>query len=206
MKRASEKKSIGKTKGAASQEAAFSFDPSHSLENERHEMFCVEFSVTRNRVRSYLNQYPDSSYFAAAASANALLKDPKIAARADHLTKERMEQVKMSSDEVLVRLSDAARLDPSDLFRPDGSMIPVHEMPPEVRLCIEKIEYDEITIGEGDNKKTIGRTAKVQVMSKKAALELLGKHHKLFADRVEHTGPNGIPLPTEITINFVEKK
>lgn len=34
--------------------------------------------------------------------------------------------------------------------------------------------------------------------------ELLGKHLKLFSDRVEHTGPNGGDIPVKISIEFVK--
>ncbi|OHD24862.1 MAG: hypothetical protein A2Y38_16120 [Spirochaetes bacterium GWB1_59_5] len=189
MKEKKQTTTRGSAKGTISEEVSPSdveFDASVPLENDRHEMFCHEFSVTRNRVRSYLNQYPSSSYNAACSSANDLLRDPKIQARADYLLLERMSRVKMSADEVIAGLSQAARFDPAELMNPDGSLIPINQLPPEVRLCIEKIEVDEIMIGEGANRKNIGRTAKIHVMSKLKAYEMLGRNHKLFTDKIIH--------------------
>ena len=36
------------------------------------------------------------------------------------------------------------------------------------------------------------------------ALELIGKHHKLFTEKFEHGGPGGRPIEGRITVEFVE--
>lgn len=36
--------------------------------------------------------------------------------------------------------------------------------------------------------------------------ELLGKHLKLFSDRVEHSGPNGGDIPVRVKVEFVKPK
>lgn len=168
-------------------EAAFSFDPSIPLENEKHERFCLEVLAGKANLRAYQLAYPEADYMSAAASSTRLLKDVKVAARLAHLRDEQKNRLKMTADEVLFGLTMAARFDPADLCRADGTILPIHDLPPEVRLCIEKIEIDEITVGEGENKKIIGRTAKVHAMSKRAAYEMLGRHHKLFTDKLEVT-------------------
>jgi hypothetical protein len=89
----------------------------------------------------------------------------------------------MSAEEVLAGLSRAARFDPADLYNADGSTVAIPDLPPEVRLCIEKVEFEEIIV-EG---KKIGRTGKIHTISKKSAYEMLAKHHKLLVDRVIHT-------------------
>lgn len=38
------------------------------------------------------------------------------------------------------------------------------------------------------------------------ANELLGKHLKLFTDKTEHSGPDGGPIPTSMTVNFISPK
>lgn len=38
------------------------------------------------------------------------------------------------------------------------------------------------------------------------ALELQGKHLKMFTEKHEHSGPGGGPIATNITVNFVKSK
>ena len=191
MKEKPDKNTKGKKKADISEEVpplavGTSFDPSVPFENEGHERFCLELLNRKPNVRAYQLAYPDAAYMSAAAASSVLIKDHKIQARIAYLKEEQRNRLKMSADDVIMSLEMASRFDPADLFNPDGSVIPLHMLPPEVRLCIERIEYEDITVGEGKNKRSIGRTGKVHVISKKSALELLGRHHKLFADKVIH--------------------
>lgn len=177
-------KGNGSTQGTISEEESPSSVGSQPLENEGHERFCLEVLNRKPNVRAYQLAYPDCSYDSARSNACRLIADDCIQARIAYLKEEQRNRLRMSADDVLMGLEMATRFDPAELLRPDGSMIPLHELPPEIRLCIEKVEYDEIYIGQGDKKKTIGRTAKVHTISKAKAYELLGKHHKLFTDRM----------------------
>ena len=177
----------GGSPSAVEEENPFLFDPSLPLENERHERFVLELLAYKSQTQAYLRAFPDSSYDSARANSCRLIADDNVIARLEYLREEQKTRCKMTADEVLFGLTLAARFDPADLYRSDGSMIPIHELPPEVRQCIEKVEFDEIYMGEGKDRKVIGRTGKVQAMSKKAAYELLGKAHKLFTDKIEVT-------------------
>ena len=182
-------KKRGNKQGTISEEVSPSvveFDASIPLGNEGHERFCLEILNRKPNVRAYQLAYPDSDYMSAAASSTRLLKDDKIQARIAYLKEEQRNRLRMSADDIIMGLEMATRFDPADLMNPDGSLIPINQLPPEVRLCIEKVEVEEIMIGEGKNRKNIGRTAKVHVMSKKSAYELLGRHHKLFTDKIIH--------------------
>jgi phage terminase small subunit len=178
---------IGVTGEGGSHEPPFLFDPSLPLENERHERFCLELLAGKSQTQAYLRSFPDSGYDSARAHCCRLVADGSIEKRLAFLREEQKTRLKMSADEVLQGLTMAARFDIADLYDSTGAMIPVHELPPEVRLCLERIEYDEIFTGEGKNRKVIGRTAKVHAMSKHKALELLAKHHKLLTDKFEVT-------------------
>ena len=177
----------GASPSAVEEENPFLFDPSLPLENERHERFVLELLAYKSQTQAYLRAFPDSSYDSARSACCRLFADVRVKERLEYLREEQKTRCKMTADEVLFGLTLAARFDPADLYRSDGSMIPIHELPPEVRQCIEKVEFDEIYMGEGADRKVIGRTGKVQAMSKKAAYELLGKAHKLFTDKYEIT-------------------
>lgn len=172
-----------KGEGASHEEAPFSLP----LENEGHERFCQEIVNRRSQARAYLLAYPDCSPASAGACSTRLLRDDKVRGRIDFLKQEFRERFRMTQDEIILGLEMAAQFDPDLLYKPDGTMIPIDELPPEVRLCIERVEFEEIVVGEGANKKNIGRTGKVHVMSKKSAYELLTKIHGMQRERKEVT-------------------
>jgi phage terminase small subunit len=161
---------------------------SEPLENERHEIFCQEILLMKPQLRCYSKAYPECSYASAAAASTRLLNDVKVIDRIQFLRDEQRSRYKMTADDIHARLVMAAFVDPADLFNADGSSIAVHLLPPEIRLCIESLEIDDIVIGEGPEKKIIGTTKKIKVISKTKALELLGRHQGMFKDNINHTG------------------
>jgi hypothetical protein len=173
----------GKGEGASHEEAPFSFP----LENEGHERFCQEIVNRRSQARAYLLAYPDCSPDSAGASSTRLLRDDKVRGRIEFLKQEFRGRFRMTQDEIILGLEMAAQLDPDLLFDHEGNLLPLTDLPAEVRLCIERIEYEDITVGEGNNKKKIGRTGKIHVMSKKAAYEMLTKIHGMQRERKEVT-------------------
>lgn len=159
------------------------------LENERWEMFIQELLMLKPQVRAYQRAFPDTqSYQGAASSSTALLKNPEIINRLAYLKEEKSKRLKMSADDIHERLVMAASFDPAELYDDKGQIIPLHLLPPEVRLCIEAVEYDEIFIGVGEARKSIGRTGKIKAFSKGKALELLGRHQKMFTDNLKLSG------------------
>jgi hypothetical protein len=182
-------KEAEQTGEAVSNEVAFSFDPSLPLENEGHERFCLEIVNRRANLRAYMLAYPEAAYMSAAASATRLLKEDKVRLRIAYLKEQFRERFRMSQEEIILGIEMAAQFDPDLLYGPEGDMLPIGDLPAEVRLCIEKVEFEEITVGEGKDKKKIGRTGKVHVMSKKSAYELLTKIHGMQREtkEVKHT-------------------
>ena len=93
----------------------------------------------------------------------------------------RIEEKAMSADEVLVRLADQARVSLDDFVTIYGTG------KSEWNLDLPKI------IREGNSHliKSLTPTQyglKVELHDKQKALELLGRHHKLFTDKTEITG------------------
>jgi phage terminase small subunit len=63
-----------------------------------------------------------------------------------------------------------------------------------------KQEIEPIYAGRGENREFTGEFQFDSMAVLKGA-ELLGKHLKLFTDKVEHGGPNGGPIKTEHTLD-----
>lgn len=88
-------------------------------------------------------------------------------------------------------VAELARIGTSNLttiFDDKGNMKPIFEWPMELAGAIQQIELVEIFEGVGKARQQIGWTRKIKFWDKVKALELVGKHLAMFADRVEHTG------------------
>lgn len=114
----------------------------------------------------------------------------------------RLAELKMSADEVLARLTEHARgslADFIDVAQPSidledaGDMDEAHATVSGWRLNLAKAEHagklhllKKLKSGQWG--------PEIEIHDAQAALALLGKHHKLFTDKVEHTGADGVPL------------
>ena len=96
----------------------------------------------------------------------------------------RISEKAMAADEVLIRLAEQARVSLDEVIDVYGKG--KHEW----NVNIPKIIAD----GKGHLIKSLTPTQyglKVELHDKQRALELLGKHHRLFVDRQEITGADG---------------
>lgn len=120
-----------------------------------------------------------------------LLHNAAVADRISALQVDRSRRTGITSDVILGELLRLARTDVSQAFDADGNMLPINQMPEDVRRSISSIEVNEEhhrsalgTDGESDRRK-ITNVKKLRFWDKKGALELLGKHLRLFVDKIE---------------------
>ncbi|MBK9351395.1 MAG: terminase small subunit [Sulfuritalea sp.] len=73
---------------------------------------------------------------------------------------------------MIEELARIGLFDPGELFAEDGSLLPIKNMPPEVRAAIASIEVEEI---DADGK-VIGRVKKVKLWDKNSAADKLLRH------------------------------
>jgi len=111
-----------------------------------------------------------------------LLQNPLVTKRLAELVGDRTERTQITADVVLGELLRLARVDPLDVFDEHGGLLPVKDMPEDVRRAISSIEVTSNTMRGGD---TV-LTHKIKFWPKNNALQLLGQHLRLFADVVEH--------------------
>ena len=156
--------------------------------SEKHEQFCREYLVDLNGTRAYLRVYPKSSESAARSSAADLLAKPSVKRRIEELTGERAKRTQITADLVLAEILKIATADLGQAYDEQGNLKPIHDIPIEVRRAMAGVKVFEEFEGSGRERHKVGEVREVRFWDKPRALELLGRHLKLFTDKVEHSG------------------
>lgn len=109
-----------------------------------------------------------------------LLSHVEVKRAIDEALTRRAERVEVKADDVLRELLRLARVDIGEAFDESGKLRPLHEMSEDVRRAIASVEATTDVSGT--------HVSKVKFWDKARALEMLGRHLKLFTDKVELQG------------------
>ncbi len=151
--------------------------------NEQQKRFCEEYIKDLNATQAAIRSgYSEKS---ATQSASRLLTYDNVSRYIKELSAERSNAVKFDANTILKELLMMATADISEAYTPEGWLKPLNEIPESVRKLISGLEVNELFDGQGDDKHIIGVAKKIKFADKLKALELLGKHLKLFTDKVE---------------------
>lgn len=119
------------------------------------------------------------------------LRKPKIAS----IALERLNEAAMSANEVLARLSKQARGSLADLLTEDGQFDLAAARVSGFHDLLKKLKVKKTVRRErGGTDEVEDVTYEYEIHDPQAALVHLGKFHKLFIERLEHTGKDGEPL------------
>jgi phage terminase small subunit len=134
--------------------------------------------------------YSDKS---ADAQASQLLKIPKIAKLVAEKHEKRCAKLDFSAEKVLEGLANLAFFDIRKLYNADGSLKPISELDDQTANAICGMEVEEAYqhFGGGQAKPT-GILKKIKIADRGINLERLGRYHKLFTDKVEVSGLDGL--------------
>lgn len=146
--------------------------------------FCEEYVVDVDREAAYVRARGRSRKQASSIT-HEWLQLPAVKARIAALVAARSQRTAITADTVLQELLRIARCDIGQAFAPDGTLKALRDMPEDVRRAISAIDVDEITAKHGGRAVVIGHTRKVKFWNKVDALQHLGRHLKLFVDRVQ---------------------
>lgn len=113
---------------------------------------------------------------------------------------QRTAETAMSADEVLMRLADHGRGNMGDFWNiPDSGIPSLNLLSDKAKLNLikkMKVKTTKRFISVKDEDPTIEETTEIdfELYDAQAALEKLGRHHKLFTDKSELSGPDGGPI------------
>ncbi len=153
----------------------------------RYESFAREYVIDLNGTRAAIAAgYSQGS---AASQASRLLTKRKVLALIDRFNTERASRVEIRAEKVLEELGRIAFANMQDYIRiQDGeAYIDFSALSRDQAAAIQEVTVEEYSEGRGEDKRNIKRT-KFKLAEKRGALELLGKYHKLFTDKLEHSG------------------
>lgn len=153
----------------------------------QQQRFVVEYLIDLDAQAAAIR----SGYSARTAKSQAygLLHHPVISKEISAAIADRQQRTGITSDVILGELLRLARVDIGLAFDEFGKLKPLKDIPEDVRRAMASIDVEESRNGEGV---ATGRTAKVRFHDKTKALELLGKHLRLYTDRVEHSAVHGL--------------
>jgi phage terminase small subunit len=156
--------------------------------NRRHQLFVDEYLVDLNATRAAIAA--GYSKRRAAVAGAELVRNRKVAAEIARKTSERCEKLEISANGVLGELQKAARanmLDYITVSHLGDIKIDLTQVTREQAAAIQELTTETFQVGRGDDKREVTQV-RFKLADKLRANELLGKHLKLFTDKVEHSG------------------
>ena len=148
----------------------------------KQEAFFREYLIDLNGTQAAIRA--GYSIKGAHVQAAQLLSNPKVQEFANKLKTERAERTEITSDRVLKEIGRLAFADIRSVFDESGQLLPVHMLPPEVSASIASIEVVTSKVPGGEPV-DVEHTAKIKFWDKRGSLELLGRHLKMFTDKLE---------------------
>lgn len=152
----------------------------------RQERFCQEYVKDLNGTQAAIRA--GYSPKTANEQSSQLLARLNISARVKELQAVVAEQAQVDAVQILRELSRLGYTDLRGLYKEDGTIKDPKDWSDEIAHAVAGVEVTELFEGSGADRTWIGYTKKVKFWDKTKALELLGKHKKLFTDKVEHSG------------------
>lgn len=142
--------------------------------NPKQKAFCEYYVVDNNGSAAAIKA--GYSKNTAASKASQLLIIVKVKDYIEKLRAEIAERNKITIDECVGLLSSMARFDIADLYKEDGSLKALKDIPQETRLAIAELSVFEEFGGFGDQRTKIGETKKLKVVDRKGTIVELMKH------------------------------
>jgi len=149
----------------------------------RHELFVAEYLTDLNATRAAI--VGGYSKKGAEQTGSVLLRNPKVSAEIEQKQQKRLGKLEITAKKTLAELAKIAFFDSRRMFEPDGRLKQIHELDDDTAAVVAAFEVVELAKGSG---RPFGYSKKVKLADKLRALELLGKHLKLFTEKIEHSG------------------
>ena len=146
-------------------------------------IFCNEYLIDLNATRAYKVAYPNCKKDSTArTNGSKLLTNTNIQSFINRKMEEREKRTEITQDMVIQELARIAFLDIRKLYNENGNLKNIQDIDENTVKAISSLETLEEYEGYGEDREKIGDTQKVKLLDKTKALELLGKHLRIFKE------------------------
>ena len=156
--------------------------PGQNLTNRQQKFvsaYCVDLNATKAAIKAgYSEKTADSA-------GSRLLKNVKVWDEISKKMNKTLTKLDITAERVLAEIAKLAFYDPGNLLESDGSMKQIKDIDDITRMAVAGLEVTELFEGTGDEKQAYGLCKKIKLADKGQNLERLGRHLKLFVDKVE---------------------
>ncbi len=159
----------------------------------RHEIFAREYVKDLNGTRAAIAA--GYSRKTARVTASQLLTKPNIQKLLAELTKKKADKLDLSAEKVfseLSRMGFSNLLDYVKVTKEGDAFVDLSGLTQEQAAAIQEVTVNEYMEGTGKDARKVKRT-RLKLVDKIRSLDLLGRHLKLFTDRIEVSGLEGLP-------------
>ncbi len=159
----------------------------------RHEIFAREYVKDLNGTRAAIAAgYARKT---AKSAASRLLTNVNVQAILTKLTKKQADKLDLSAEKVLSELSRMGFsnfLDYVNITEEGDAFVDLSGLTQEQAAAIQEVTVNEYMEGKGKDARKVKRT-RLKLVDKIRSLDLLGRHLKLFTEKVEVSGLEGLP-------------
>ena len=152
----------------------------------QQEKFCHEYLIDRNATQAAIRA--GYSIKTAQEQSSQLLSKLMIKGRVNQLISAELGSIDATAARIKKELTNLAFVNIADAYDQNGALKSFEDMPIELQRAILAVESEELFDGQGKNREQIGYTKRIKLTDKLKALEMLGRHQKMFTDITEHKG------------------
>lgn len=154
--------------------------------NPKQRAFVQEYLIDKNATRAAIAAgYSEKS---AHSCGPRMLDNAEVRQAIEKGLEKHAAKTGITAERVIAEMAKLAFMNLKNAYAEDGSMKNIHDMDESTQAAIASMETDELMERQGREMVKIGNRKKIRTHDKTRALELLGKHFKLFNDRLELSG------------------
>lgn len=168
------------------------------------EMFAAGVAQGLSQAEAYRKAYPASAKWKEESvwqRASKLAADVKVQSRVQELLQKAAAANEVTVERVIREIARIGFFDIRKLVNSDGTPKPLHELDDDTAAAIAGLEVARV----GNDQVGVGEVLKFKIADKNSALEKLGKHLKIFTDKMELSGPGGVPMGLTVRFEGVKR-